>query len=135
VTKYRTTFFRHDDWYLLCKPVLEELTLTLYEKVSQVSMMCRKKEPWHLTVSCQERQRGLERASMPHATLRLLPKAKGVRPIANLGRKTRKVRATTPRCPVTSEPVTICLTGKLVYWRSHLWQVRERSSGWSLPCS
>ncbi len=83
VTKYRTTYFRHDDWSELCKPIMEGLTQTLYQKLPESDQRILRKNP------------------KPHAVLRLLPKANGVRPIANLK---RRVKVRLGDCPAATAP-------------------------------
>ena len=61
----------------------------------------------------QGRQNALKQAPQPHTVHRLLPKAKGLRPIANLGKRTKLVRVRHVLCPI---------------WRAEL--LVKGSAGW-----
>jgi len=66
----RSLFFRQDDWETISTPLLDNLGNTLFEKVP----------PAELTSVLADRQLG-------YSSVRLLPKASGVRPIINLGKR------------------------------------------------
>ncbi|KAI5453708.1 Telomerase reverse transcriptase [Naganishia albida] len=74
-TRNKTVYFRLDDWAEVCKPVLRSLRHDNLKKLSQ------------------GRQNALKQAPQPYTVHRLVPKAKGLRPIANLGKRIKLVQA------------------------------------------
>lgn len=66
----RSLFFRQDDWEIISRPLLDNLGRTLFEKVPQ-----------------SELGAVLDGRQLGYSSVRLLPKATGVRPIINLGKK------------------------------------------------
>jgi telomerase reverse transcriptase len=71
VHRYRLFFFRHDVWRSLSEPTLASLKLTTLEEMQT-----------------DEAQKLLRSRPIGFSQLRLLPKEAGVRPIANLKRRT-----------------------------------------------
>ncbi len=66
----RSLFFRQDDWETISQPLLDNLGSTLFTQVPQAE----------LGLVLANRQLG-------YSSVRLLPKATGVRPIINLGKR------------------------------------------------
>ncbi|EUC61459.1 telomerase reverse transcriptase [Rhizoctonia solani AG-3 Rhs1AP] len=67
--QHQLLYFRHDDWHKLCIPLLDKLSGETFERI----------DPSDLDAS--------RRLGVSH--VRLLPKETGVRPIVNLGRKSK----------------------------------------------
>lgn len=72
-SRYKTVYFRHDDWTALCRPALQRLKEANFIKLDD------------------GRQNFLKRTQPAATVLRLLPKPNGLRPIANLGKRNKKV--------------------------------------------
>lgn len=70
VHRNRLFYFRHDVWRQLTEQPLTELTSTMLQEIKQAKA-----------------QRMLSRRSLGYGSLRLLPKASGIRPIFNLRRR------------------------------------------------
>ncbi|KAL0579065.1 Telomerase reverse transcriptase, partial [Marasmius crinis-equi] len=66
----RLLYFRHDDWSILCAPLLKDLKQEKFEKMAT-----------------EEAQALLQQRKLGFSFVRLLPKELGVRPIVNLRRK------------------------------------------------
>ena len=66
----RSLFFRQDDWELISRPLLDNIAGTLFEKIPQAELGSV-----------------LQGRTLGHSSVRLVPKATGVRPIINLGKK------------------------------------------------
>jgi telomerase reverse transcriptase len=73
VHKNRLFYFRHDVWRTLSEPSLTALTLLTFEEVSAAKVL-----------------RMLAARSLGTSQIRLLPKAKGLRPIVNLRKRVQK---------------------------------------------
>ncbi|KAL0953283.1 hypothetical protein HGRIS_004533 [Hohenbuehelia grisea] len=63
----RLLYFRQDDWSIICKPLIDRLTETTFERISQ-----------------SEADERLRQRQLGYSFVRLLPKETGVRPIVNL---------------------------------------------------
>ncbi|KAF8690235.1 hypothetical protein AX14_003047 [Amanita brunnescens Koide BX004] len=66
----RLLYFRHDDWNILCTPLIERLTTETFEKLEE-----------------NEVAEILKMRKLGFSFVRLLPKETGVRPIVNLSRR------------------------------------------------
>ncbi|KAL5526463.1 EST2 [Sanghuangporus sanghuang] len=74
----RVLYFRQDDWDVLCRPLLDRLAATTFERIHQ-----------------HEAEELLQQRKLGYSFVRLLPKESGVRPIVNLRRK-RKSASDSP---------------------------------------
>ncbi|KAL5504247.1 EST2 [Sanghuangporus vaninii] len=74
----RVLYFRQDDWDVLCRPLLDRLAATTFERIHQ-----------------HEAEELLQQRRLGYSFVRLLPKESGVRPIVNLRRK-RKTASDSP---------------------------------------
>ncbi|KAL9066059.1 MAG: hypothetical protein Q9157_007267 [Trypethelium eluteriae] len=66
-------YFRHDVWRSLAEPSLSQLKLSMFDEIKTDKAL-----------------KILERRSLPHSHIRLLPKQNGIRPIANLRRRVQR---------------------------------------------
>ncbi|PAV16223.1 telomerase reverse transcriptase [Pyrrhoderma noxium] len=69
----RVLYFRQDDWDILCRPVLDQLAGSTFERIDQ-----------------HEAENLLQQRRLGYSSVRLLPKESGVRPIVNLRRQGNK---------------------------------------------
>ncbi|CDO70652.1 hypothetical protein BN946_scf184756.g19 [Trametes cinnabarina] len=67
----RVLYFRHDDWNILCAPLVEKLSMDTFQRIEQQ----------------YEAQEILRQRRLGFSFVRLLPKETGVRPIVNLRRR------------------------------------------------
>ena len=72
--RYRTLYFRQDDWTAVCQPLLDNLVATMFTPLAPSEV----------------RRIRLENAQP--ARVRLMPKLVGVRPIVNLSKQSKMVR-------------------------------------------
>lgn len=80
----------------VCKPVLRSLRKNTLKKLSQVRSHCSTSckaiyLKQFLPAASQGRQRALVQAPQAYTVHRLVPKVKGLRPIANLGKRIKLV--------------------------------------------
>lgn len=79
-------YFRHDDWSILCAPLIERLTTETFIKLEEVGYLWLPVYSF-LTDFKNEVAEILKMRKLGFSFVRLLPKETGVRPIVNLSRR------------------------------------------------
>lgn len=99
----RVLYFRHDDWDILCQPLLDKLCESTFERIGQVIMSFMVLIRFLIVSLFQhEAEDLLQHRKLGFSFVRLLPKETGVRPIVNLRKKTGKKNVSENSPPDTS---------------------------------